>query len=134
MPDTLKKLSTTVFNRAGTRLDFSVQGEGIALRPISENIRKAGFSVRKIARLLSVNTADVSYFIQNKKDRVGRSRRRQIKQYFIQQGWLPKPIQRPRHDCPDCGGSHIIKKPAQVNSKKSSAQLQTVSKNSHTQQ
>ena len=104
--------SKVASNRAGMALDFFQRGGGDSLTSLLENIRKDGFSIRQIARALSINQSDVFYFIRNKTSRVGKQRRRLIRDFFIKQGWLPTPKPALRCTCPICGKTHVQKKGA----------------------
>jgi hypothetical protein len=97
---------------------------------LSEKIKDSNTSIRGIGRHLQIHHVYVLDFIHRRFHKIGRARRRLIRQYFIEQGWLPKPKPRKPPACRNCGLQYPTRK-LQTQSKPSqkNAQSETVQKN-----
>lgn len=92
---------------------------------LSEKLRASGRSIKGIARELHINPVDIHNFLRHRFHKISKSRRRLIRSFFIDQGWLARPKPRPRHKCPACKSVHVIKHDRQL--KKTHAAPQSLS-------
>jgi hypothetical protein len=87
--------------------------------------------VRAIAKALLISFQDVSHFIHRRYHKIGRARRKLIRQYFIEQGWLPKPKPRKPPACRNCGLNYPTRKfREQSTDSQTAAQSETIQRNS----
>ena len=63
-----------------------------------------------VARTLGIHFRDVSNFLLGKRNKVGKKRWNMLKAWAIEHGYLPKPVEKERHECPLCQKKHVIKK------------------------
>lgn len=89
---------------------------------ILEALRVHRRSISGIARQIGVPRPDVSNFIAGKRDKVGKTALKKIREYFISIGAIAKPKVRPKSPCPGCGRMHVC---VQTTQKTSSNQSQT---------
>lgn len=95
----MSKASKIAFIRTQMPLDFS---------------QHAG-TLSATARAIGVRKEDLSNYIRRRTHKVGVRRRRLIRNWLVMNGYLAKK-QRPRHECPICRKSHVIKKSSQPQS------------------
>lgn len=80
------------------------------LDALTAKIHLSGKSVKQAAREIGVRPSHVFNFIARRFHKVGRQKRRLIRNFFRAQGWIPMPKPRPKHECRDCGKLHVIRK------------------------
>jgi hypothetical protein len=79
------------------------------LTPLREKVLQAGYSIRKIADEADVKVQDVSHFLRDEKNRVGKASWNKIKQWMIVKEFLNKPTSGIKHECPECHAIHFKK-------------------------
>lgn len=67
-----------------------------------EQMHSDGFSMRRVADDLGITKATVSNYLNHRYDKIGKSTRRRIYDYFIVHGWLKRPNRKPPV-CKVCG-------------------------------
>jgi hypothetical protein len=63
-----------------------------------------------IARIIGVSLQDLSHFVRGERDRIGRDRRKKIRDWMVQRGYLKPYRQRETCICPVCQGKHVKRK------------------------
>jgi len=76
---------------------------------LAKRIKLSGKSTYFYAKLIGGRIQDTYYFVQGKRNKIGRSRKKQIKAYFISIGLITPPKPKPKHECPTCGVMHTCK-------------------------
>jgi len=83
---------------------------GRGMTALTDKIRATGRSINSVAREIGVSKYDLRKFIARRFHKVGRARRRLIRDFFRSQGWLPTPTPRETHECPTCKKVHVVKR------------------------
>lgn len=91
-------------------------------------LRESGEGVKALARRAKVHPAAMSSFIHDHFERLSKARRKQIRGFFVAEGWLPAPKPRPRHKCPSCESIHVIKYGRQAKHQQTPAQSETATR------
>jgi hypothetical protein len=85
------------------------------MTPLKEIVASCGKSYKELADNIgnffhfNITAADLNHFTHRRFKKIGIAQRTIIRGYFQGIGWLPKPVPRPRHQCPTCGAVHVIK-------------------------
>ena len=88
--------------------------------PLAQRLQGADRSRRSIAHALGINHADVVYFVCEQYKKIGRRRRRLIRQWMIKNGFMTPPKPRVRCLCERCGKVHVEGKKRRMHSQSES--------------
>jgi hypothetical protein len=80
------------------------------MKAVQHMLINSGQTLSATARSIGVSLQDLSHFVRGERDKVGRARRKKIREWMVGQG-LIKPIRKPEVCvCPLCQGKHVKRK------------------------
>ncbi len=82
--------------------DFSRPLGGRRKVRLMENMHNDGFCIAAVAREIGITKINVQHFLSGRYDRIGKSTRRRIWEFFVTKGWLKRPNRKPPV-CKTCG-------------------------------
>jgi hypothetical protein len=73
------------------------------MTPLKRKLTSQGLSIRAISLETGVHRAQVSAFVNNHPEKLGKVSKKLLRQHFIDWGFLPRPKPRPAPVCQRCG-------------------------------
>jgi predicted RNA-binding Zn-ribbon protein involved in translation (DUF1610 family) len=85
-------------------------------------------TIKKASIALGISDSDIHNYLRGRKVKVSKKAQRIIRQHLVEIGVVAAPQLKPRHECPDCGKSHVVRvnHPSQSTKSIEAGQRQTV--------
>jgi predicted XRE-type DNA-binding protein len=77
---------------------------------LQRKLSESGKSMSSIAAVIGVTMQDFSHFVRGEFNRIGKARKKKIREWMVQNNYMQRRKERIYCICPDCQARHVKRK------------------------